>query len=276
VSAVLGIDAAWTDHHPSGVALVRFRLGRWECVTVASSYEGFAFPGASSGTGPLTTVKRVDTAALLKAANQQLADDCVRVVAIDMPLSRGPITSRRLADNLISRAFGKFGCGTHSPSSERPGAISDCVRDRFAEEGFLLHTTTPPAKPPFSLIETFPHPALLALCRCDYRLPYKVSKARSYWPTASTSERRANLKAQMRRIVDALGRDIANIPINLRGIPENSSTRQLKAVEDMIDALVCAWVGIKYSLGEAEAYGDSSASIWVPRVTAPHPAARYI
>jgi predicted RNase H-like nuclease len=245
-------------------------LGRWECVKVSPSYEAFALPGASSGPGPLTTVKRVDPAVLLKTANQQLVDDCVQVVSIDMPLSRDPITSRRLADDLISRAFGKFGCGTHSPSGERPGAISDDVRNQFAAEGFQLHTTTPAANPPFSLIETFPHPALLALCRCDYRLPYKVSKARSYWPTTPPSERRTSLKAQMRRILDALGQDIAEIPIDLYRIPENSSARQLKAVEDMIDALVCAWVGIKYTLGEAEAYGNSSAAIWVPTVTASH------
>jgi hypothetical protein len=31
-----------------------------------------------------------------------------------------------------------------------------------------------------------------------------------------------------------------------------------------IDALVCAWVGMKYLAGEAVAYGDETAAIWVP------------
>ena len=38
----------------------------------------------------------------------------------------------------------------------------------------------------------------------------------------------------------------------------------LEEVNDRADALVCAWVGAKYLLGEAVTYGDGSAAIWVP------------
>jgi hypothetical protein len=45
VSAILGIDAAWTVGRPSGVALLQQRGERWHCVALAPSYaqfEGFA------------------------------------------------------------------------------------------------------------------------------------------------------------------------------------------------------------------------------------------
>jgi predicted RNase H-like nuclease len=38
----------------------------------------------------------------------------------------------------------------------------------------------------------------------------------------------------------------------------------LKRYEDSLDALVCAWVGAKYLEGEAVAYGDHTAAIWIP------------
>jgi hypothetical protein len=36
---MLGIDAAWTEKEPSGVALLKGRLGAWQCAAVAPSYQ---------------------------------------------------------------------------------------------------------------------------------------------------------------------------------------------------------------------------------------------
>lgn len=41
MDAVLGIDAAWTENRPSGVAVVKETAGTWTCVGVAPSYEAF-------------------------------------------------------------------------------------------------------------------------------------------------------------------------------------------------------------------------------------------
>ena len=40
-SCVLGIDAAWTAHQPSNIALVQNTGSRWSCIAVAPSYEAF-------------------------------------------------------------------------------------------------------------------------------------------------------------------------------------------------------------------------------------------
>jgi len=242
---------------------LRFRAGRWECVRVAPSYGAFLNHGR--GRSPIGFTKCIDAAVLLRAANEQLTGDFVRVVAVDMPLSTNQITSRRVADNLVSKTFGRLGCSTHSPNCDRPGTISDSLRNEFTAAGFVLHTATGWPRPSFSLIETFPHPALLALCNCDYRLPYKISRARRYWPTASLSERRSNLRLEMQRILAALSQEIEDVPIEVQPAVDGCSFKEL---EDMIDALVCAWVGTKYLEQQTTAYGDSSAAIWVPTVPA--------
>jgi len=38
----------------------------------------------------------------------------------------------------------------------------------------------------------------------------------------------------------------------------------LKPIEDMLDALVCAWMGIEHLQGRSSGLGDSGAAIWVP------------
>ena len=38
---VLGIDAAWTAHNPSGVALVQRAEQGWRCLALAPSYDAF-------------------------------------------------------------------------------------------------------------------------------------------------------------------------------------------------------------------------------------------
>jgi hypothetical protein len=37
-----------------------------------------------------------------------------------------------------------------------------------------------------------------------------------------------------------------------------------KAWEDVIDAIVCCWVGLEWLADAAEPYGDEDAAIWVP------------
>ena len=41
MQAILGIDAAWTEHEPSGVALIQGDRESWSVVCVAPSYDAF-------------------------------------------------------------------------------------------------------------------------------------------------------------------------------------------------------------------------------------------
>lgn len=44
----------------------------------------------------------------------------------------------------------------------------------------------------------------------------------------------------------------------------HSSGADLKACEDIIDAIVCAWVATTALDGKAIPYGDADAAIWIP------------
>jgi predicted RNase H-like nuclease len=260
--AVLGIDAAWTETAPSGVALVDETPDGWHCAGLAPSYEAFirladgipvCWDAPQRGSSP-------NPAALMCAARLLLHGANVAVVAVDMPLATLPIEGRRKADNEVSRAFGKSFCGTHSPTRDRPGEISLKLRDGFAQEGYPLVTSRCQSAAP-ALLEVYPHPALLRLLGDDQRVGYKIGKARKYWPDCPSADRRAKIVAEWKRILNALSRCIGRIP-GLR--PETARPCRLKQYEDAIDALICAWVGMKYAGEEAEPYGDETAAIWVP------------
>ncbi|MNL37598.1 hypothetical protein D3C87_1597540 [compost metagenome] len=50
-------------------------------------------------------------------------------------------------------------------------------------------------------------------------------------------------------------------------LPDLSSRAyELKAFEDALDAVVCAWVGTCVVGGTATAYGDDRSAIWIPSV----------
>lgn len=263
---VLGIDAAWTEKEPSGVALLKGFPGDWQCVAVAPSYDSFL--SLAEGTPVDWSIKSrgvvPDVGRLVAAAEQLLNGQKLGVVTVDMPLSTGPITGRREADSAISRAFGNKGAAVHSPSAERPGTISTRLREGFAAASFPLATGTTPVGTLSYLVEVYPHPALLSLTGADYRLCYKVSRSRRYWPDRSSAERRANLLAQFERILSALRDEIRDIPIVQPEPSAAISIAGLKRYEDSLDALICAWVGAKYLEKDAPPYGDDTAAIWVP------------
>ncbi|WP_294537416.1 DUF429 domain-containing protein [uncultured Rhodoblastus sp.] len=262
VRAVLGIDAAWTLGQPSGVALAKNVGSGWQLVAVAPSYEQFnalaqkkqASPGPLTGSRP--------SAVELLSSCEALAGCRADLVAIDMPLSREPITARRESDNMVSREYGGRKCGTHTPSEKRPGSISDILRDEFQLAGYALQTESIVYQ---GLIEVYPHPALVEIFSASERLPYKLAKLRSYWPNSSVGERRAKVIGKWKEIVTRLDNEIAGVSSALGNPPANTKVVYLKAYEDMIDAVVCAWVAICALEGKAVPFGDEKSAIWIPK-----------
>ena len=266
-SCVLGIDSAWTVHQPSGIALVQNTATGWSCLTVAPSYAAFIGQASGQPWGPeqKATGSRPNPAALLKAS-KQLAGAEVNCVSVDMPLATTPITSRRAADTAISSRYWRRGCAVHSPSAERPGSIADQLRADFAALGVPLHTSGSDLTEP-ALIECYPHVALLALLKRDYRVPYKVSRSGQYWKAEqlSRSERIERLLEQFQAIKAGLDEHISDIPDFIPAPSEVTTLASLKPVEDMLDGLICAWIGIEHIEGRTVGLGDHTAAIWVPQ-----------
>ncbi len=258
---VLGIDAAWTTGKPSGVALVVQQADRWCLRAVAPSYPHFLALARGERLDAVPTGAQPDVAALLDAS-QRLAGAPVGLVAIDMPLSLDPITGRRVSDNAIARTFGARHCSTHSPSAQRPGPLSDDLRAGFAAAGYPLQTGDARGG---GLIEVYPHPALVVLAKAARRLPYKAGNSARYWPDESIAVRRSLLADQWQRIAALLATRLDGVADQLPALAEPATGVARKAHEDMLDAIVCAWVGVTALTGQADAYGDDRSAIWVPR-----------
>ena len=267
---ILAIDAAWTAHHPSGVALVRRDGDQWRCVALAPSYEQFI--AMASGT-PVDWSRRPPATppsakALLDASRALLATS-VDLVCVDMPVSKVNIVGRRVADDEVSRRYGAQKCGTHSPSPIRPGVLGEQFTRELEDSGYPVATlTTPPGSTP-ALIEVYPHPALLELLGAPTRVKYKIAKAASYYPDLDALQRRRRIVDTWREIISALRAVIADVTVEL---PASSSldtmpASELKRYEDAIDALICAWIGVTYLEGRATAFGDEQAAIWLPAGT---------
>lgn len=253
MGAVLGIDAAWTPKQPSGLAVGVKKETRWQIVNATQSYGDFL--GEPDKSNALPPVGDLMTAA------EELAGQSIDLVSIDMPLSKGAITGRRLADNAVSSVYGARKAGTHTPSVERPGPISSELMLGLEALGYSLKTKT------LSLpgtIEVYPHPALIELTGAPERLKYKAAKLRRYWPELAPSQRREILIETWRNIINQLEAKIDGVADHLPKISSDATGRELKAFEDMLDAIVCVWVGIETIEGRSIPYGDENAAIWVP------------
>lgn len=261
MTAVLGIDAAWTATQPSGVALVENSGSFWRLVAVAASYLNFT----NGGERPINEQDRpfpsvIDLRTTLDAGASKIGGS-IDLIAIDMPLARTAIIARRNADNAVSRAYGARKCGTHTPSAIRPGSISDAIREACEASCYPLLTkaiSTP------GLIEVYPHPALVELTGAIERLPYKVAKSRSYWRSETPMNRRIRLLDQWTTIVSALEKEVAGVSAMFPVPQHTAATWELKAFEDALDAVICAWVGICVLENRAIPYGDDDAAIWIP------------
>jgi predicted RNase H-like nuclease len=258
--AVLGIDAAWTLTEPSGVALVSESDSGWRLTAVAGSYKQFQALADGTPAERIPTGSKPDPRALLAAA-AKLAGAPVELVAVDMPMARTPIVGRRASDDAVSKAYGSRWCGTHTPSALRPGPVSDALRESFTTAGYALLTDR--LAPP-GVIEVYPHPALVELASATYRLPYKASKVRAYWRDATPQERRSRLFRQWHAIVMLLEPRIAAVASALPIPDPAAKSIELKAYEDQLDAVICAWVAVAALSGAASPFGDENSSIWIP------------
>jgi predicted RNase H-like nuclease len=258
MAAVLGIDAAWTQTNQSGFALVESGDDGWILRAAAPSLGCFA---RAAG---LETESPSGLAEGLACARRLLGGRSPDLIAVDMPLSKKPITGRRASDDMVSKCFGAAKCGTHSPSATRPGDVSVALLDALEAEGYSLVVVPPPAGA-LSLAEVYPHPALLRLMGVPERFPYKVGKTGRYWKTASAEARLAKVKDSLESIVERLEDRIGGVAGRIGAeIANGQSFSALKPVEDMIDAIVSAWVGIAILEGDASPIGDEVSAIWVP------------
>ncbi len=89
MASVLGIDAAWTEDNDSGIALIERIGATWRLRAAAPNIEGFA---RACG---LETPAEAGVGFSVTCAERILGGRLPDLIAVDMPLSRKPITKRR-------------------------------------------------------------------------------------------------------------------------------------------------------------------------------------
>jgi predicted RNase H-like nuclease len=262
MSLVLGIDAAWTAKNPSGIALVSTETDPPKLIRASPSFEDFMLgtkPDAWCGKHePQASLSEV----LSKAA--EIAGGAVTVIAVDMPVAMIRFGSGGNATTQFPENSGDTNGNSH-PYRTAPSKVSiDFMRDAAA--GFTLRTCSSRTNGGPSVLEAYPHVALLKLFQEDdgqlpERLRYKLSRRKAYWPTLSPEEGREEIKREWERI---LARLKSKIDLDLEIACAGRKLRCWKAWEDVIDAIVCCWVGLQWLAGRAKPYGDAEAAIWVP------------
>jgi predicted RNase H-like nuclease len=256
MTAVLGVDAAWTAKNASGYALVEKNGDAWRLQAAAPNLRAFSARCGLDGEG-----QGADHA--LDCAKHALG--CLPdLIAVDMPLSRKEIKGRRASDIGVSKRFGAAKCTTHSPSVERPGKVSAAFSKACEARGYFLITSVG-SRLRLRLAEVYPHPALLRLLNVNERVPYKVGKTKTYWRNASLGTRYDNVSNELQKIVDGLENVIAGVRIEAEpALAAIGGFAPLKPAEDMIDAIICAWIGATILEGAAEPIGDEDSAIWIP------------
>ncbi len=208
----------------------------------------------------LLDLQRQDAIAdILTWVDDWAPDPYPAVIAVDAPTLIPNPTGMRLCDRLTHRYFGKYDAGCYPANQSRPFA------DRTVQFGLSLATrgfnhapSIDPQQPRRYQIEVFPHPATVHLFGLDRILKYKKGKL---------GDRRAELLKLQHYILNvlpnlepALKLDNHPSPLTLSSTPTHQSPStihhplsilhaplptngtQLKAVEDQLDSLICAYV----------------------------------
>ena len=176
------------------------------------------------------------------------------IIAVDAPTIIANLTGMREADKLTHKHFGRYHAGCYPANLSRPFAQKTvefglCLEAR----GFVHAPIIEAQKLGRYQIEVFPHPATINLFKLDRIIKYKKGKL---------AERQLELMKLCQYIVDILpslepslnlsfgtgkmpvscGTGI--LPVSGSNLPEiPTSVATLKALEDQLDALLCAYIG---------------------------------
>lgn len=213
----VGIDLAWGERAPSGVAVL-------------------------DESGALVHLSRATTdEQIADAIRDHVAVDCL--VGIDAPLVVNNPTGNRPCEAALNHDFARFDAGTHPTNTGKPEFSAGPRGARLATRLGLDIDSDQPANR--RAIEVYPHAALVALFGLGRTLKYKQRTNRPF----------PLLHAEMVRLISLIeALDHARLPLRVAGCAAWSAvvagvvgaTRkgELRHAEDQLDAVVCAYVAM--------------------------------
>ncbi|MEH2151847.1 DUF429 domain-containing protein [Nostoc sp.] len=209
----IGIDLGWRSQ-PSGLCCLEWIEGQLQ----------------------LLDLDRKDAIAdILTWIDQSVQPNEPAIIAVDAPTLIPNATGSRLPDKLSHKYFGKYHAGCYPANQNLPFAERTVNFGLELElRGFAHAPTIEPQKLSRYQIEVFPHPAIVNLFNLERILKYKKGRL---------SERRLELIKLQNYLLNIL--PSLSPSLRLGGsfpseIPTTGAT--LKAVEDQLDSLICAYV----------------------------------
>ena len=183
----------------------------------------------------LTTVLEIDN--ILAWIDKRVPDLEPGLIAVDAPTIINNSTGMRLADKLTHKYFGRYHAGCY------PANLGLKFADRTVGFGksltarnFQQAPTLEPKQLGRYQIEVFPHPATINLFGLEKILKYKKGKKSDR--SSELIKLRNYIIQVLPRLEPALNRELAVIP----KITSRLTGKELKAIEDMLDSLICAYV----------------------------------
>ncbi|MEH2135494.1 DUF429 domain-containing protein [Nostoc sp.] len=212
----IGIDLGWRSQ-PSGLCCLKWIDGQLQ----------------------LLDLDRKETIAdILTWIDQSVQPDEPAIIAVDAPTLIPNATGSRLPDKLSHKYFGKYHAGCYPANQNLPFADRTINFGLELESRGFAHAPTIEAqKLSRYQIEVFPHPAIVNLFNLERILKYKKGRL---------SERRLELIKLQNYLLNILPslspslrtlRLCGSFPLE---IPTTGAA--LKAVEDKLDSLICAYV----------------------------------
>jgi predicted RNase H-like nuclease len=237
----IGLDLAWTPHRESGFCVI----------------EGDR-RGLTLRTLDTKVFSTVELLSLINATGDPF------VAAVDAPLIIG---DARRAEADLNRAFGRFKASAYSPRPAFLARMNGLAGPQLAKALDRAGVSLEPAAvgSRAAAIEVYPHAAHVQFFHLRERLPYKkgpLAKRRDALATYQDL-----LGVLLREHLPAL-RDTPAVDALLGQRLDVLGGRALKATEDALDALTCAYVAYHCWLYREDGFtvfGDDRGSIIVPR-----------
>ncbi|NEQ96547.1 MAG: DUF429 domain-containing protein [Cyanothece sp. SIO2G6] len=175
--------------------------------------------------------------------DQRLEPSESAVVAVDAPTLIPNQTGMRLCDRLAHQYLGKYHAGCYPANRNRPFAQRTlAVGLQLEQRGFVHHPHLNQQTPKGRYqLEVFPHAAMLHLFQLDQILKYKKGRL---------AERRPELVRFRQFILDVFPQLQPPFAPNMQwaallpAIPDKG--REMKAVEDQLDSLICAYTAVHW------------------------------
>jgi predicted RNase H-like nuclease len=209
----LGIDLGWQSG-PSGLCCLT-----WD----------------SQALTLLELTRQVAIADILSWVDQQTQTDAAALIAVDAPTLIPNPTGMRVPDRLAHQYFGRYDAGCYPANLGRPFAQRMIEFGLSLEQrGFQHAPTLEPRQLGRFQIEVFPHPATVHLFGLSRILKYKKGRL------ADRQVELSKLRNYILTVLPLLEPALHLAEYSLPEIPTSGAA--LKALEDQLDSLICAYV----------------------------------